>query len=517
MGSQGARMTSLGVKSTRAYAPRVGKAEHDKYYDFIDVFRPLPWQIPVLNSKAPVILLTGSAGGGKSHVAARKIHAYCLTYPGATALIVRKTKTSLYNSVITMLKNSIMKEQLANGTVRHLSTASRFEYSNGSIIMYGGMQNEQQREAIRSAGAEGGIDIAWMEEAHQFEERDFEEIKGRIRGRAAPWRQIILSTNPDAPTHWIYVRMIIGKEARIFYSSARQNPHNPPDYQRNRLDTLQGILRDRLRDGKWVAAGHLVLDSWIDVYDNNDELTELTEEDVGNVTLDADYIPGGGPVYWFVDDGYAGDQDDTTGMFKAKSHPRVFLMVQLRDDGRLAVFNESYRVKTLAPVHIKQVITTTEKRNWPPPSRIVYDKAAASLGGYLRDELGSAWGTPKSAISYNVVPVEQGNNELNTYLAPDENGVRKILVHPRCRHLRMEMVSYKNNPMTGRLIKDFDHGPDALRIGVWDLKYGGPAEVDVSSVDDVIIENEQEEGSRHVDRGRVSIYEYGDADVAVLI
>jgi glutaryl-CoA dehydrogenase len=47
-----------------------------------------------------------------------------------------------------------------------------------------------------------------MEEANRFTEDDFNEILARLRGTAAPWRQVMLTTNPGAPTHWIKRRLI---------------------------------------------------------------------------------------------------------------------------------------------------------------------------------------------------------------------------------------------------------------------------------------------------------------------
>jgi hypothetical protein len=408
-----------------------------------------------------------------------------------------------------------MGRYLKNGMINHLSTEKRFEYANGSVLIYGGMASEEQREAIRSAGQEGGIDIAWMEEATQFEEADFNEVIARMRGTAASWRQIILSTNPDAPTHWIHQRLMLGKQAKIYKSSAHDNPYNPPDYLLY-LDSLRGVERDRLRDGKWVMAGGLVLDRWSDDYDNSEK-----EVVPGNVTLEAEYIPGGGPVFWWVDDGYVGEIDKTSRLFKAGSHPRVFLFAQLRPDGKLAIFYENYQVKQLAPAHITEVMRISKAFGWPKPSRVVYDKAAASLGGHLKEKLWDNWRIAKSAVTYNAVPVDQGNNEANTMLGADVNGFRRIIVHPRCTYLRMEMVSYKVNPKTGRRIKDHDHGPDAVRMGVWDYVYGGPAEVDIAGINDVdmlpeYLDGHESELKRGVDKGIV-VYEFGEADVAALV
>ncbi|MHC4413034.1 MAG: phage terminase large subunit [Planctomycetota bacterium] len=502
-------------RSDRAYAPRIGNAEEDKTYKFSNVFTPHAWQIAPLKYQGPILLLTGSAGGGKSRVAAEKIHGFCLRYKGATALIVRKTRTSMFNSVIAFMKSTVFGRMLKTGQITHNSTERRFEYWNGSVIVYGGMANEDQREAIRSVGQDGGVDIAWMEEAHQFEESDFNEIKARMRGNAAPWRQIILSTNPDAPTHWIYQRLIVGKEARVVYSKAQDNPSNPDDYQTQQLDTLQGIERKRLRDGKWAQAGGLVLDTFIDDYDNSEDIDNYRV--LGNVRVSAEYIPGGGPVYWWVDDGYSGELAGNGKAFNAGSHPRVFLMVQMRGDGSLAIFAESYEVKMLAPAHIKKVIELHRAMRWAAPSRVIYDKSSPSLGMHLVEELREAWGVPASSITYNAVPVDDGNKEANTFLAPDKNQVRRTLVHPRCKFLRGELVTYKVNERTGRVVKDFDHGPDCIRMGVWDIVHGGPAEVDVAGINDVELPDYADDDFSSMAHEDYELYEHGNVSIAVLV
>lgn len=511
-------LTHSDGRSTRAYAPRVGKADQDKTYKFTDVFRPHPWQIEPLKYKGPVMLLTGSAGGGKSRVAAEKVHAYCLKYAGATALVLRKTRTSMYNSTVAFMKSVVFSRMIKNGQIVHNSTERRFEYWNGSVIVYGGMATEDQREALRSVGQDGGVDIAWFEEAHQFEESDFNEIKARMRGNAAPWRQIILSTNPDAPTHWIYQRLIIGREARVYYSKAEDNPANPDDYQ-DSLDSLHGLEKDRLRDGKWVQAGGLVLDTFLDDYDNDDE--EENYRVVGNVRLSADYRPGAGPIVWWVDDGYSGELSKSKMTFKAGSHPRAFIIAQLRTDGRVAIFAESYEVQMLAPEHIRKVIGIHKSMKWPRPARVIYDKASPSLGKHLQEELYKAWRVPATDITYNSVPVDDGNSEVNTFLARDKNGYRRMLIHPRCIFLRGELVTYKYNPKTGRVVKDFDHGPDCIRMGVWDIVHGGPAEVDVAGIGDVELPQYVADGEFEVVPASTNVgyqsYESGSVSIAVLV
>jgi PBSX family phage terminase large subunit len=221
-------------------------------------FRPLPCQIAPWQDKSSILLLTGSAGGGKSRLAAEKLHAFCQKYPGSTALVLRKARESLTNSTVAFLVNVVM----ANCPfVSHVITQSQFRYSNGSVLIYAGMYDDAQRQQVRSIGQTGGIDIAWMEEATAFSEDDFNEVLARLRGTAADWRQMILTTNPDAPQHWINKRLILGSEAHVYFSSAADNTYNPADYIA-RLNAMSGVLGDRLARGQWVVATGAVYEDW---------------------------------------------------------------------------------------------------------------------------------------------------------------------------------------------------------------------------------------------------------------
>lgn len=215
-------------------------------------FAPHPWQINPWRDKSFVMLCTGSAGGGKSKLAAEKAHAFCAKYPGVTALMLRKTRESTTNSIVAFMKQAVMGAQLGK-TVHHVVGESSFKYSNGSQLIYGGMKNDEQRERVRSIGGTGGVDLIWLEEATQFDEGDFNELLARMRGNAAGWRQIILTTNPDSPTHWIYKRLIQGGEATVYYSGESDNPSNPAQYH-DILSKLTGVQYERLVEGKWKNA-----------------------------------------------------------------------------------------------------------------------------------------------------------------------------------------------------------------------------------------------------------------------
>lgn len=487
-----------GRKLKLMYRSRVGDSEGDGSYSYINKFEPLPWQVEPWADTSPILLLTGSAGGGKSRLAAEKIVGFCFRYPGAQALVLRKTATSLSNSALLLLQRLVIKD---DPRVIHRVNKERFEFENGSIISYGGMADAKQREKIRSIGIEGGVDICWMEEATQFEEEDFNEVSARMRGNAAPWRQIILTTNPDAPGHWINMRLILGGEASIYRSSATDNPYNPEDYIAS-LSKLTGVQRQRLLEGLWVVGSGIIFDTWADAYN-----AQTGRGGNGSVLLEADYIPDGGPVIWAVDDGYSGRVDKATGMYTGKSHPRAILMTQRRANGQLCVFAEHYAIKTLADNQLRDASRMARDNGWPVrPGHFVRDRAAASISGVIRGMYGM---DPR----YNRIDVEESIKEAREWFAMDSNGIRRCVVHPRCKNLRFEMNSYSYN-QDGNVIKQHDNGPDALRYLIWDEAYGLPSSVDVVTIgdgsdEDVILDDD--------DLDRQLLGEgYGDVDIAVV-
>lgn len=286
-----------------------------------NVYSPYPWQIAPWRSKAPIVLLTGSAGGGKSRLCAEKVHAFMLKYPRAQGLMLRKTRDSMTNSTVLSFERGIVGR---SAYCRHKESKYRFEYSNSSILTYGGMADEEQRERIRSVGQAGGVDIAWLEEATEFSREDFDELLARMRGTAASWRQILLSTNPDSDVHWINRDLIIGGGAEVYYSGAKDNPANPADYLAT-LDRLTGVRRDRLRDGKWVSAEGLV---W-DCYDPSRHL------------VDRFPIPKEWPRYRSIDFGY--------------TNPFVCQWWALDNDGRAYRYRELYMSQRVVEDHAADI------------------------------------------------------------------------------------------------------------------------------------------------------------------
>ena len=393
----------------------------------VAIFEPLPWQIAPWRDLAPIMLLTGSAGGGKSRLAAEKLHAFCWKYPRSMAVMLRKTRESMQNSTVLFMERTIISK---SDGVRHLISKNRFEYANGSILAYGGMKDEEQREQIRSIGQEGRVDIAWLEEATKFKEDDYQEVLARMRGAAAPWTQVILSTNPGPPNHWINERLILGGEATVHYSRAQDNPYNPVEYL-EALGRLTGILAQRLRDGKWVQAEGIV----------------YPEFDEGNLT-DKEPDPER-PIELGVDDGYV--------------NPRAILFIQ-RTDTEILVFDEIYHSKHLPEVCVGETIERCEKMGWPKPEIAICPSEAVELRKRFRNaDIPTRKGTHKIVEGVKLV----------RSLILDGNGYRTLQVNRRCTNFINELVGGYRYPEKGSRrddenpLDEDNHAADALRYWAW--------------------------------------------------
>lgn len=407
-------------------------------------FYPFEWQVPVLLDKAPVVLMTGSAGGGKSRTGLEKLHAFLSYYPDATGLMLRKAREYANKSIVPFMRNAV---QGNDPRINMNKAESFFAYPNGSTLWWGGMLNDDQREAIRSIGKDGSVDFILMEEATAFTRTDFDELLGRMRGKAAPWVQILLMTNPDAPGHWIYQDLILGKEASVYYSSADMNPSNPAHYLQS-LASMKGVQADRLAKGMWVTAAGAIYPNF-----------RLE----GNVTDDAKYHAHL-PVYWGIDDGFA----DGNGPGNANYHPRVVLFCQILPGGVISIFDEYYETGiTDYNETIDTCLGVTSRRyTYRLPEAAYIDSSAAMFAGAL-------W---KRGI-YNVGmthEVAEGIKNLRELIGSDDTIRRVIINGTQCPNLVREMTSYAYDDKSkvakigeGKPRKVDDHGPDALRYLAW--------------------------------------------------
>ena len=275
----------------------------------------------------------------------------------------------------------------------------------------------------------------------------------------------------------------------------------------------------------------VIYDTWLDDYD---EATRNGRQPVGNVTTQADYVPGAGTIYWALDDGYVGRLDPQTAEFTGDSHPRAILAFQERN-GMLYLFDEYYIIRQPRPeIQIREMAqrgapfdpSAVTAGNWdsvfPIGAVLRLDHQVNGPGILKRDtqdtmslehggavQMAPADQFPafcQRAVSegirmYTAVPkpefvalgpgsatvsgllhdldyftrtctdsVEETIKLVRHMVSQDENGVRRLQVHPRCTHFRYEIARYRKDHYQ-RIIKAYDHGPDAARYVCVALRY----------------------------------------------
>lgn len=241
--------------------------------------------------RSPIVGLEGPAGTGKSRTALEKVHLLMEKYPGARALIARKTRESISEAALFTYEQKVVPEghPVLNGPARSHRTV--YTYPNGSMIVVCGLDKPKKIMSTE-------FDIAYVQEAVECTEEDFELITTRLRNGVIPYNQLIFDCNPDKPTHWIWQKGLSG-EIPLHKSFHEDNPtlwqEAPPDVQQTgpepkwplrspdgrvgrytpggeqylaKLDTLTGARYKRLRKGLWVSSEGGVYeeewDSWSD-------------------------------------------------------------------------------------------------------------------------------------------------------------------------------------------------------------------------------------------------------------
>lgn len=181
--------------------------------------------IPFIQSEHRYVILYGSAGSGKSVSVAQKIVMRCLSETGTEdnpfkhrIAVIRKYKTSLKQSVYEQIKSVCISMGIQD-FVSFNESYMNFKFSNGAEIFCGGLDDSEKLKSLMATSA-------WVEEATEIEESDFEQLDLRFRGMAQYYKQLILSFNPIDETHWIKKKFFDNRDdsmAFIMHSTYKDN------------------------------------------------------------------------------------------------------------------------------------------------------------------------------------------------------------------------------------------------------------------------------------------------------
>lgn len=163
------------------------------------VFEPL-WE-----TRKRYVVMKGSAGSGKSVDTAQMYIIRLLSQPGRNLLCVRKTDLSNRNSTFAELSKAVRALGLSDA-FKITSSPLKITCTNGNEILFGGVNDDGQREKLKSITASSGkLTDVWIEEATEITQADFEIIDDRLRGILPDglFYQIRLTFNPVSSAHWI--------------------------------------------------------------------------------------------------------------------------------------------------------------------------------------------------------------------------------------------------------------------------------------------------------------------------
>ena len=286
-------------------------------------YTPYGGVLALWHSRASEVLLPGPAGTGKTRGVLEKVHLYLLKYPGTRALICRKTRASMTESVLVTFESKVVRAgcKLDNQSRR---TRSGYDYDNGSVLVVGGLDNPDRIMSTE-------YDLIAVFEATETSEDDWEKLTTRLRNSRGPYHQIIADCNPAAPTHWLKRRADRGamevhecrhRDNPTLWDMAAQQWTTAGRRYLATLESLTGHRRARLLDGRWAAAEGLV-------YPEFDATIHVVHE-----------MPAGWeswPKLRAIDFGYV--------------HPFVCQWWALDGDGRMYLYREIYQSRRTVADH----------------------------------------------------------------------------------------------------------------------------------------------------------------------
>jgi PBSX family phage terminase large subunit len=204
------------------------------------------------------LLAEGPAGTGKTITTLHKLGIAAEKYPGMRAAIVRKTRTSMTQTVLQTMESKVLP-----GGMKLHTTRQSYTFPNGSEIVAGGMDKPDK---ILSSE----YDMIFVNEGTELTLVDYETLLTRLRHNVMPYQQIIVDCNPGPKTHWLNERAQAGQMMRI-KTTHKDNPmlwdgRQWTDAGRRYLEilrtSLSGLRYKRYYEGEWATAEGVIYEAF---------------------------------------------------------------------------------------------------------------------------------------------------------------------------------------------------------------------------------------------------------------
>lgn len=380
------------------------------------------------HSQKRYIVMKGSAGSGKSVDTAQHYILRLMQDKGRNLLCVRKSDITNRDSTYAELSGALFR-MFGDNYKRYWDIKSSplsLECKiNGNMIIFRGVNDEKQREKLKSITFKRGkLTDVWIEEATEITQSDFEIIDDRLRGELpdGQFYQIRMTFNPVNKNHWIKKVFFDIPDLNVLthHSTYLTNRFIDEAY-RQRMERRKIVDPDGYRIyglGEWGETAGLIFHNW-------------TVEEISQDMQNYDAIALG------QDFGF--------------NHANAVLLLGTKDDD-IYVLRELYCFEKDTSEIIPLASDFPKNRTmWcdsAEPDRIKMWKRAG----------------------YRAKAVSKEKNSVNAQI--DWLKGRKIYIHPSCVNLQKELAQWKwkKDERTGEFLDEpvpfFDDAIAALRYGV---------------------------------------------------
>lgn len=386
----------------------------------------------VHRSKKRYIALKGSAGSGKSVDTAQQYLIRLLKDKGRNLVCIRKSDVTNRDSTYAELTGAIYRLGLDKYFECRLSPL-QIRCINGNMIIFRGVNDEKQREKLKSITFQKGkLTDVWIEEATELTQSDFEIIDDRLRGNlpSGQFYQIKMTFNPVNKNHWIKKQFFDRQDENTLtcHSSYLDNRFIDDAYKA-RMQRRKEVDPDGYRIyglGDWGEIGGLVLKNW--------EVADISQN--------------------------ANDYDDVAiGQDFGFNHANAILQLAIKDDD-IYILKEIYVYEK----DTSEIIDIADKMDlvgkmWcdsAEPDRIkTWKKAGYKAEGVTKEKT--------TGQKYQATQIDWLKR-------------RKIYIHPSCVNTmrEIEQWKWKRDEQSGKYLDEpvpfFDDAMAALRYGIEDWR-----------------------------------------------
>ena len=386
----------------------------------------------VNKSKKRYIVMKGSAGSGKSVDTAQNYILRLMKDKGRNLVAMRKSDITNRDSTFAELTGALYRmfgDKAEQYWQINLSPLTLICRSNGNKIIFRGMNDDKQREKLKSITFQKGkLTDAWLEEATEFTQADIEIIDDRLRGELPPdqFYQIRMTFNPVNKNHWIKKVFFDIPDSNVLthHSTYLDNRFIDEAYrarmERRKIVDPDGYLIYGL--GEWGEIGGLILHNW--------EIKEISQNlnDYDDIALGQDF-------------GF--------------NHANAILLLGIKDDN-IYILDEIY----LHEKDTSEIIQEAIKHDIPTKKQMWCDSAEP-------DRI-KEW----TKAGYRARGVDKGGSTGSVKAQIDWLKHRSIYVHPHCVNTIKEMQQWKwkKDEKTGEYLDEpvpvMDDAMAALRYGV---------------------------------------------------